>query len=309
MKTIDLKFIAENKHIFKHKKCIFIVGAGISVESGIPDFRSPTGIFATLRQKYKINGRDLFTYNFGMQEAKRQVYLRYISTLKNLCDSSNPNLTHHFLTNFPRSRTYTQNIDGLEERSGMAFTKKYDTKGVYLHGNLSLLVCQLCGFKQSFTAKESRLFSEDKDIECKYCIERREHCIKNGLRKKPIGFMHPGIIHYQQIHSDGGFIGRLCEKDKDCDLLIVVGTSLAVDGVKRMVKMFARCENTYKKRILVNMTLPRKEWHDYFDFFYQGDCKDFFKMVSSFTSMPKYNKEINNGDCNFNTIEITEKEC
>jgi len=68
MKTIDINFIRDNKQLFIHKKCVFIVGAGISVESGIPDFRSPTGIFASLKEQFKVIGRDLFTYNFGLRE-------------------------------------------------------------------------------------------------------------------------------------------------------------------------------------------------------------------------------------------------
>jgi len=200
--------------------------------------------------------------------------------------NSMPNATHEFLANYPKSRTYTQNKDGLEERAGMKFNKTDTTKGVYLHGNLTHLICQYCGYKEEFTEEEIvklENISGSTEIECKACLERREHCIKNDIRKKPIGVMHPGIIHYQQMHSDGAFIGKM-------------GTSLSVDGVKKMVKMFARCENTYGKRILVNLTPPKKEWNDFFDYFYEGDCKDFIKELNKSTS--KVNTNISNNISN-----------
>lgn len=281
MRTIDLKFIGTNKHIFNHKKCVFVVGAGVSVGSGIPDFRSPTGIFATLKQQLKMHGRNLFMYNFGIREGSRKIYLGYISSLKKLCDKASPNETHRFLASYPRSRTYTQNIDGLEEKAGMAFSKHSSTSGVYLHGNLSYLVCQYCGFRREFNSEDVDKFESAEEIECNQCQERREHCLRNGMRRRPAGYMHPGIIHYQQVHPEGAFIGKMCERDMDCDLLVVIGTSLTVDGVKKLVKMFSRCPNVQGKRILVNLTPPNKEWNDVFDFFFHGDCRDFAREVSS----------------------------
>lgn len=287
MRNIDSGFLLNNKKLLEHRKCVFVVGAGISVASGIPDFRSPSGIFASLRQQLRINGRQLFTYNFGIKEGSRQIYLRYISSLKRLCDDSHPNTTHYFLANFPKSRTYTQNIDGLEERAGMFFAKKDGTKGVYLHGNLSFLVCQYCGFKKEFNASDMKSFEGGDEVLCAECNERRASCVKNGQRKRPVGVMHPGIIHYQQIHPDGAFIGRLCEKDMDCDLLIVMGTSLAVEGVKKLVKTFCKNQVNEGKRILVNLTRPSKEWDGYFDYFYEGDCAEFTRTVESFVKMPR----------------------
>lgn len=310
MKTIDSEFLKNNKNLFDHRKCVFVVGAGISVASGIPDFRSPTGIFASLRQQLKVSGKQLFTYAFGIKEESRKIYLKYISSLKRLCDGSNCNRTHHFLLNFPKSRIYTQNIDGLEEKAGMIFNKTDNTKGVYLHGNLSFLCCQYCGFKKSFVEEDIKNFENEKEVICKECEERRANCIKSGLRKRPVGVMHPGIIHYQQIHPESNFIGKMCEKDLDCDLLIVIGTSLAVDGVKKMVKMFCKNQINKGKRILVNLTAPNKEWNDYFDYFYQGDCSDFADIVESLVKMPKYikDKEIDNIDIQLRRLSVTNED-
>jgi len=277
MKIINQEFVVSNQKLFQHKKCVFIVGAGISVPSGIPDFRSPAGIFADLRQKLKTSGKDLFTYNFGIKEGTRSIYLKYIAELKKLCDSASPNTTHHFLRGFPNSRLYTQNIDGLEKKARIAFTKSSTTKGVYLHGNLGLLKCQYCGYKQDFQESHRRLYEKAEEIVCNSCRERRETCIKNKMRPRPVGVMHPGIIHYQQVHPEEAFIGKMVESDKDCDLLIVIGTSLKVDGVKKLVKIFSRSPNVEGKRIYVNLTRPTKEWEGIFDYFYEGDCTEFVK--------------------------------
>lgn len=287
MLHINIEFLKKQSNLLHHKKCVFIVGAGISVASGIPDFRSPNGIFATLRKQLKINGKELFTYDFGIKEETRKIYLKYISTLKRLCDGAEPNVMHNFLTNFPKSRIYTQNIDSLEEKAGMVFSKTDSTKGVYLHGNLSTLACQYCGFKKNFEESEIKDFENCVDVLCKQCLERREHCEKNGIRRKPMGVMHPGIIHYHQVHPESAFISKMCEKDLDCDLLIVIGTSLCVDGVKKLVKTFARGPNVKGKRILINLTKPNKEWDSYFDYFFEGDCVDFINTVQNFNLKPK----------------------
>lgn len=291
MRKIDSNFIESTKNIFEHKKCVFIVGAGISVASGIPDFRSPTGIFASLRQDLKINGKNLFTYNFGIREGSRQIYLKYISTLKKMCDSAVPNRTHHFLANYPRARIYTQNIDGLEEKQGMVFVKNETTRGIYLHGNLLFLACQYCGFRKEFQADDVAAFENGQEIYCRECAERAAKPTQNRLRTRPIYPMHPAIIHYQQVHPDAAFIGKMCQKDLDCDLLIVMGTSLAVEGVKKLVKMFCRNQRCQGKRIFVNLTKPNKEWEDYFDYFFEGDCNEFVKTVEAFTKMNKYEEK------------------
>jgi NAD-dependent SIR2 family protein deacetylase len=76
----------------------------------------------------------------------------------------------------------------------------------------------------------------------------------------------------------------MCEKDFDCDLLIVIGTSLSVDGVKKIVKTFCKGPNSEVKRILVNLTKPTKECESYFDYFYEGDCIDFVNDLKKVTA-------------------------
>lgn len=266
--------------IFTYKKCVILVGAGISVSSGIPDFRSPDGIFSRLRKQLRVSGYNFFSYNFGIKEETREIYLKYISELKKLCDASSPNLMHEFLVSFPKSRIYTQNIDGLEEKAGMLFTRTMGTHGVYLHGNLSFLVCQYCGFKSRFDSEAVKALEDGDEIFCGKCTARSNKEQNQGRRKRPIGTMHPGLIHYHQSHPDGAFIGKLIEKDKDCDMFIVIGTSLKVDGIKKIVKLFAKSISVAGRRILVNKTALGKEWDGVFDYFYEGDCIDFIADYS-----------------------------
>lgn len=281
MKQIDFEFIYKNKSLFKHKKAVFIVGAGISVSSGIPDFRSTSGIFSTLKKELKTDGMTFFSYHFGLKKETRMTYLKYISDLKNLCDSASPNIVHKFLTNYPRSRIYTQNIDCLESKAGMVFKKDFTTRGVYLHGNLSQLVCQYCGFKTQFGNEDIVKFKNKQEVECVNCANKIKLSLLNNGRTKPLGIMHPGIIHYHQAHPDAAFIGKIVEKDLNCDLLIVIGTSLKVEGVKKIVKRFASSSNVKGKRFLINLTKPTKEWEDVFDYFFEGDCNQFVQVLDS----------------------------
>jgi hypothetical protein len=76
----------------------------------------------------------------------------------------------------------------------------------------------------------------------------------------------------------------MCEKDLDCDLLIVIGTSFSVDGVKKIVKTFCKGPNSEGKRILVNLTKLTEKWESYFDYFYEGDCIDFVNDLKKVTA-------------------------
>ncbi|EJW02543.1 hypothetical protein EDEG_03055 [Edhazardia aedis USNM 41457] len=65
---IDKDFIQNNITIFRRKHVIFVVGAGISVNSGIPDFRSKNGIFAEIRKNLNVKGQDLFSFHFSRDQ-------------------------------------------------------------------------------------------------------------------------------------------------------------------------------------------------------------------------------------------------
>ncbi|AFM97934.1 sirtuin-like protein [Encephalitozoon hellem ATCC 50504] len=282
MIVIDSKWIKSNIKMFSKRKVAVVVGAGISVSSGIPDFRSKSGIFSDIKKDLGISGSDLFTYSMSMSKEMRKNYLKYMSKLKGMVDRAVPSPTHEFLSLYSdasrKFRMYTQNIDGLEEKAGLVASKDKSAKLVYLHGNMKKLSCLYCGYKIEFGDSERGAYGKGEEIICPNCIKRNEKRGKDA-RKRPVGVFHTTIIHYNQSHPDSSFISRTAQNDSDCDLFIVMGTSLKVFGVKKLVKYFCRLNTTRGRRILVNLDKPSKEFRELFDFFWNGDCDEFCKAL------------------------------
>ncbi|CAD26192.2 SIR2-LIKE PROTEIN INVOLVED IN TELOMERIC SILENCING [Encephalitozoon cuniculi GB-M1] len=282
MIAVDSEWIRSNIKMFAKRRVVVITGAGISVSSGIPDFRSKSGLFNDIKKDLGVSGNDLFTYSLSMSKELRKGYLRYISKLKNMVDKAQPSATHEFLSLYSdisrRFRIYTQNIDGLEEKAGLAATKDRSTRLVYLHGNMKSLGCLYCGYKIEFGDAERDAYGRGEEIVCAGCVRRNE---KRGrdVRKRPVGVFHTTIIHYNQSHPDSSFISKMAEHDNTCDLFIVMGTSLKVFGVRRLVKYFCRLNSTRGRRILVNLDRPSKEFGELFDFFWNGDCDEFCRVL------------------------------
>ncbi|KAM4677738.1 NAD-dependent protein deacetylase sirtuin-3-like isoform 2-T3 [Discoglossus pictus] len=192
-----------------NKKCkniIVMAGAGISTNSGIPDFRSPgTGLYDNLMQynipyPEAIFDIDYFTYNPGPFYTLAQEL--YPGKYK-------PNFVHYFVKLLHDKglllRCYTQNIDGLERMAGIP-----PEKLVEAHGTFSSASCHLC--YTPFDAEEAREYIMTERIpRCKICS----------------GFVKPDIVFFgedlpQSYH-------KVVQDFPKADLLIVMGTSLAVD--------------------------------------------------------------------------------
>lgn len=137
MKAISLLHDAEDpptkedllelsKIIKSARRCVVILGAGVSVSSGLPDFRSPDGLFKLLVKKYPkaiVNGRDLFDASLFRDPTSTKLFYHFIGEFKELVDIARCTPTHCFLRNLDMRgqllRCYTQNIDCLEERAGL----------------------------------------------------------------------------------------------------------------------------------------------------------------------------------------------
>lgn len=272
MKTIDKTWVLKNIPLFAGQKCVVVTGAGISCTSGIPDYRSKNGLFKTPGKE--LRGKDHFDHRFASQKETRPIYLEFISRFKELCDNASPSTSHgtlNYLKSVSKLRVYSQNICGLEERAGLVANRTQRTELVLLHGDLKTLKCSYCGYRTSFTKAEIRKFKNMADVPCEKCLGRK------GRASIPRGIMHPTIIHYNQPHPDSYFIGDLSEADKDLTALVVVGTSLKVYGVKRLVKHFLR--NVNGASLFVNLEEPTKEFRSMFGYMWKGDCNEFFKVL------------------------------
>jgi len=177
----------------KAKKIVFVTGAGISQESGIPTFRGNDGLWR------KYDPMTLATIDAFYQNPKL-VWEWYEERRQNILEA-NPNPGHIAIAELEKYRqvsVLTQNIDGLHQRAGS--TRVYE-----LHGSIITIKCTVCDFKDTITSSFSQL-----PPLCK---------CGNMLRPDVVWF---GEALPQDIwHS-------AIDQSISCDVMIVVGTSLTV---------------------------------------------------------------------------------
>ena len=190
----------------KFKNIIFMVGAGISTSAGIPDFRSSTGLFKQLQEKYNLSGPEEFFEKSTFM--KKPIYFYEFTKLFDL-SKTQPTIAHKFM-NFLTTRKnivkyiFTQNIDGLEIKA-----KIPEEKLIFAHGNFNYGHCAKC-----YGAIDIKKINEG--------IQKGEvyYCPKCG------GPCKPKIVFYGEQLPKRFYD---CLDDiNDIDLIIVMGTSLKV---------------------------------------------------------------------------------
>lgn len=188
------QLIAESENI------VFLGGAGVSTESGIPDFRSGTGIYNT-DSGVKYRPIDIIAHDFFMEHPEDffDFYKR-----KLIYPDARPNKAHKALVRLERQgklkAIITQNIDNLHQEAGSKCV-------IELHGSVFRNYCMECGKKY--------------DLEYVVAQEGVPHCEKCG------GIVRPDIVLYEENlnHKD---VDDAIKAVKKCDLLIIAGTSLTV---------------------------------------------------------------------------------
>lgn len=187
------ELIDESKHI------VFFGGAGVSTESGIPDFRSKDGLY---HQKYAYNPEVILSHAFFC--AKPDEFYRFYRD-KILFLDKEPNKAHQFLANLEKAgkldAVITQNIDGLHQKAG-------SKKVIELHGSIHRNRCLHCQepYSASFVKDSETLVP---------------HCPLCG------GIIKPDVVLYQES-LNWNVVSEAIEKISNADLLIVAGTSLVV---------------------------------------------------------------------------------
>lgn len=175
------------------KSTVILTGAGISTESGIPDFRSKSGLW----KKYKPE-------EYGTIEAfkknPRKVW-DMILEMRSVISNSKPNIAHEALVELEDkdfvSGIITQNIDGFHQDAG-------SENVIELHGNFKNLVCTVC-------QRYSETFIEQKLHSCPFCYS----------------VLKPDFLFFgEEIKKE--LIDKSLELINSCDVFIIVGTSLNV---------------------------------------------------------------------------------
>ena len=193
--------------IEKSNNIVFFGGAGVSTESGIPDFRSKDGLY---NQKYKYSPEEILSHTFFTNKTVEfyEFYREKLNSLK-----YQPNITHLKLTELEKQgklkAIITQNIDGLHQKAG--------SKNVLeLHGSVLRNYCMECG--------------KFYDAEFIFNSKGIPRCDCGGIVK-------PDVVLYEESLNNET-LERSVMAIQDADLMIVAGTSLTVYPASGLINYF-----------------------------------------------------------------------
>jgi NAD-dependent deacetylase len=187
---------------------VVLTGAGASTESGIPDFRSPDGIW----RRYAPG-----TYqDFISQPEARKRYWELRRALGGQVATARPNPTHYALAELERmgklSGIITQNFDGLHQDAGNS-----PERVIELHGTSRMAACTLCGARSSMSALQQRVEAGEEDPQCEQCG----------------GYLKAATILFGQPVPRAE-LDRAIALAQACDLFLVIGSSLRVSPASRL---------------------------------------------------------------------------
>ncbi|RUP46110.1 DHS-like NAD/FAD-binding domain-containing protein [Jimgerdemannia flammicorona] len=297
-----------NNHLWKAKRCLLVTGAGISCSGGIPDFRSSDGLYNLVKSKYPksvVKGRDLFDASLFQDPTSTAVFYTFMAELKTLVSRAHHTRTHSFLRRLHDQgrllRCYTQNIDCLEQHVDLtadldpATTPRPGPPVVQLHGTINRVKCTLCSANFDFTSQHADLFREGYPPSCPQCEDNERERERLGKRATATGTLRPDIVLYNEHHPYGERIGELQAMDlrRRPDVMIVMGTSLKIVGLKRFVKEAAKVVHAQRngKVVFVNRTEPGKEWEDVIDYHVLGDTDRWVELVEEWMDEEERKKE------------------
>ena len=188
-------------------KNVVFTGAGISTESGIPDYRSKGGIWDKFRPVY-------FNEFMSSKDARIE-YWRRKSELYHDLMQAKPNLAHLSVVKLHKmaliEAVITQNIDGLHQESGLP-----DDKVIELHGNSRRVRCMRCGTITSIHEAQKRIEGGDLAPECE-CG----------------GYLKPDTISFGQAMPERE-VEKATNLSRNCDFFMVVGSNLLVQPAAHM---------------------------------------------------------------------------
>ncbi|KAI9711616.1 MAG: hypothetical protein M1812_007139 [Candelaria pacifica] len=284
------------KVLRKRRKVVVIAGAGISVSAGVPDFRSSTGLFTTLRGQHNLkgSGKDLFDASVYRTDSSTSSFHDMVRSLSHLVTSAQPTAFHHLLATLAQEgrllRLYSQNVDGIDTSLPPLATKvPLNTKGpwprtIQLHGGLEKMVCQKCHNLSDFQAA---LFDGPEPPSCPQCMDmdhvRTTHA---GKRSHGIGRLRPRMVLYNEHNPDDEAIGAVTTADLRSrpDAIIVVGTSLKIPGVRRIVREMCGVVRGRRDGVAIwinNDPEPLgREFENCWDLVVRGDCEEVAKHAA-----------------------------
>ena len=263
----------------------------------------------------KLKGQDLFDSRLFQDAKSTTLFYRFISSLRQKIhdEVKETSSTHKFIRTLRDGgrlmRCYTQNIDGLENREGLStdlrrgkgnkrrFMKKHyeaplpqqtvgtDFDGgcevVQLHGDLETLRCTVCATQFTWTENETEIFEEGCAPKCVKCSMKSDARQATGKRGLSVGSLRPNIVLYGEDHPSNSVLNPFPAYDASCqpEVLVIMGTSLKVYGLQKIVREFAKAIHSLKndkgKIIFINRTRPAESvWENTLDYYVSMDCDD-----------------------------------
>ncbi|WP_022748889.1 NAD-dependent protein deacylase [Lachnobacterium bovis] len=205
--------------IKESKSIVFFGGAGVSTESGIPDFRSVDGLY---NQQYDYPPETILSHTFFRKKTD-EFYKFYRA--KMLCPDVEPNITHKVLAKLEEkgklTSVITQNIDGLHQKAG-------SKRVLELHGSTLRNYCEKC---HKFFPVETIINSKD--------VPRCDNC---G------GIIKPDVVLYEEGLNEETLQNAISDLS-NADMLIIGGTSLTVYPAANLIYYYQG-----NKLVLINKT-------------------------------------------------------
>jgi NAD-dependent SIR2 family protein deacetylase len=218
---------------------VALTGAGMSTDSGIPDYRGPTSVRATPMQYGEF---------VGSIDAQRRYWARSYQGWRRI-GRAQPNAGHHALADLEAaglSGVITQNVDGLHAAAGSRHV-------INLHGDIATVVCLECGDRSARRELQRRLAWANPQVEE---LQRLDHAelrpdgdavARDWQRFRLVGCLQCG----GRLKPDVVFFGEAVPKDRvdaayrlveDAEVLVVLGSSLTVMSGLRFVRHHAKCQ-------------------------------------------------------------------
>ena len=189
------------RYLNASKRAVVFTGAGISTESGIPDFRSPGGVWSKMKPI-------MFQDFVASRDTRREAWSRVFNRTAGWTGAA-PNAGHRAVAALVEqgkvSAIITQNVDNLHQQSGAPAGKIIE-----LHGNASYAKCLDCGERHELDLLEMP-WRRDEEIVCLHCA----------------GLLKTATISFGQSMPEAEMM-RATEESRACDLFLVLGSSLVV---------------------------------------------------------------------------------
>ena len=205
MEELNLDALAEKVAdlIVEARKVVVFTGAGVSTESGIPDFRGPDGLWT------KFDPDDFTIGKFLRSAETRRQQWRILSG-ELITGEAKPNPAHYAIADLHRlgklDCVITQNVDNLHQAAGVPDAQVFE-----LHGNMRRVVCLRCHRVYLFDKIKARLARGEDSLDCEVCH----------------GILKPDVVFFGEALPQRT-VEQAAAHAAACDLFLVIGSSLVV---------------------------------------------------------------------------------